>query len=139
MNAAVARPPGVSLGDRSPTGAEEHGHVGAGGVDDAADGVGGPGNGVHHHHLGTPGNHRVAMGHADGGNLVRHRDGTRRRQFLHLALGVGLYDRREIRAAVAEEILYPAGSQQLQVGLSDTLHRGVVVHFNFLAKRGAAT
>ena len=129
VDAAVARTPGVSLRDGRPSGAEKHGHIGPRRVDDAPNGVGGAGNRMHHHHLRAPGDHGIAVGHAHGGHLMGHRNGARRRQFLHLSLGVSLDKRREIRPAVTEEVIYSSGGQQLQISLCNTLHRGMVVHF----------
>ena len=106
------------------------GHVGPGRVHNAADGVGRARHGMNHDDLRLPGNHGVAMGHANGGDFVGYRDGTGQRLFLAQPLGIGFDDGREVGAAVAEEIVDSAGCQQLEVGLGDAFHLGVGCTFD---------
>jgi hypothetical protein len=68
------------------------------------------------------------VSHPDGGDLVRHRDGSRQHLALGRALGVGLDDGREVGARVSEEVLDAPRGEQLQVTLGRALDRHFLQH-----------
>ena len=126
------------LGERGAAGGDEDRRVRAGGVDDPAERVGGADDHVHHDDLRPASDHGVAVGHADRGDLVRHRQRAGQHLTLGGALGVGLDDRREIRAGVREEVFDAPRGQQLQVGLGRALDRHFLQHgFSSRLTRGA--
>jgi hypothetical protein len=106
----------MSFRDRRAPGGEEDRHVLARGVDQAVDGVGGTDAHVHHHRLRPAGDHGVPMRHRHAHVLVRHDHHLGQPPAELLALGVGLDDRREVGAAVGEQVLDAARGEQAQPG-----------------------
>ncbi len=126
VDAAVARALEPALGQRRAAGGEQHRHVVAAGVDQAAGRVGGAGDRVHHDDLRLASHHRVAGGHRHRGDLVRDGHRLRDGQLLLQALGVGVDDGTEVRAAVAEEVIDAARRQKLDVRLGGGFDRNLL-------------
>ena len=98
-------------------GGEQHRHPGARRVDQAADGVGGADIDMDHDRLGPAGNHRVAVGHADGDVFVGHGDGRGELRAAGFTAGEGFDDRRKIGAGVGEDVVdMPAEPGQQPAG-----------------------
>jgi hypothetical protein len=72
---------------------------------------------VHHHCLRPAGHHGVAVRHRYAHVLVRHDHDLGQAPAELLALGVGLDHRREIGAAVGEEVLDAARGEQPEPGV----------------------
>ncbi len=123
---APARHP--ALGPRRAPGGEQHRHVLARGVEQAAQGVGGAQTHVHHDRLHAARDHRIAVGHADGDVLVRHEQGRGHPRAARGRARIGFDDRREIGAGVAEQVVDAARGEQLQVGIGDAA--GVEIAFH---------
>ena len=105
------------LGDRRAARGEEDRHVLARGVDEAVHRVRRADADVHHHRLRAAGDHGVAVRHRDAHVLVRHDDDLRQLPAELLALGVRLDDRREVGAAVREQIVDAARGEQAEPGV----------------------
>ena len=132
VDVAVARARQAGLGDRRAAGGDQDRRVGAGGVDDAAQRIGGAHDHVDHDDLRPPGHHGVAVGHAHGGDLVRDRQGAGQDLALGGALGVRLDQRREVSARVAEEIFDAARGEHFQISLGGALDRHFLEHGSLL-------
>ena len=128
VDLTVTGPRQRALGQRRAPGREQDRRVGSGGVDDPAGAVGRADVHVHHDDLRPAGDHRVAVGHRDRGDLVRDRQRPGQDLALGLPLGVGVDDRREVGAGIAEEVLDTPGRQQLEVRLGRALHRHSLPH-----------
>ena len=128
VDVAVAAAEDAPLGKRRAAGREEDGHLRPRGIDDAAEGIGGADDHVHHHRLRPPRDHGIAVGHRHRRHLVGHGDRPRQGLTLGPALGIGLDDRREVRAGIGEEVLDAARCQQLEVCLGGALDRDSLGH-----------
>ena len=113
----AARGGSMSFGDRRAPGGEQDRHVLARGVDQPVERVRGADADVHHHRLRPPGHHGVAVRHGDAHVLVRHDHDLRQAPAELLPLGVGLDQRREVGAAVGEEVLDAARREQAEPGV----------------------
>ena len=107
---------GTRLGNRRAAGGEEDRHVLARGVDQAVDRICRADADVDHHCLRLAGDHGIAVRHGHAHVLVRHDHDLRQPPAELLAFGVSLDDRREIGAAVGEQVFDAAGGEQPEPG-----------------------
>ncbi len=139
VNVVVARGgQGAGLGDRGAACREQDRHVLARGVDQPVQGVGGAHADVDHHGLRPAGDHGVAVRHGDAHVFVRHDHDFGQAPAEFLPLGVGLDDRREVGAAIGEEVVDTAGGEQADPGLGGGLrgegHRRIGLHAPMLRR-----
>ena len=98
--------------ERGAPGGEQDRHVLPRSIDESVQRVRRADADVHHHGLRLAGHHRIAVRHRDAEVLVRHDDDLRQRRAELLRLGIGFGDRREVGAAVREQVLHPAGGEK---------------------------
>ena len=106
---------------------QEHGHVLASGVDEAAQRIGGANIDMHHQRLRAPAHHGRAVGHADRDVLVRHEQGFRHGEPVAPRACQPLHQGRKIGAGVGEQKINAAARQQAQEALADAGHVLAVV------------
>ena len=128
MDRAVARRHVAGLGDWRAPGGQQHRHVVARGIHQAADGVGGADGDMHHDGGRLAGGAVIAVRHRHRDVLVRHRDETREFLVADVA-GERFHDRREVGAGIGEHVFDAAFAEPGKVGIGDHFLRGVVHGF----------
>jgi hypothetical protein len=122
VDVVVARAGNIArLGKRRPSRREQHRDLLPCGVDDAVHAVGGAHADMDHHRLSAAAHHGVAVHHGHAHVLVRHDHRLRHLPAERLPLGIGFDDRREIGAAVGEQIVHAARGERAGVGLGGGL------------------
>ena len=118
MDAGVARAALAIFRQRRAPGGEQHRHLVARGIEQRVDAVRGADADVEHHRRRLAGHEVIAVRHRGGDVLVRHRhDLQPRRAPLGADRGQRLDHRREVRAAVGEQVFNAALGQKRQIGL----------------------
>ena len=113
----------LALGDRSPPRHEQHRHLARLGVHQAAEAVGGAGQGVHQHHLRFARGAVVAVGHGHRRLLVGHHDDLRSLGLAAVHLGQRLQDRPVVGPGVGEDVVdVGVGVQLRQKGFGPVGH-----------------